>query len=183
MCIEIIKSGSFISLLNNRVVSRSEMSRAHGSVLNVCFFLRCLCLMAWSHLALSCRVQNLHLLSLFAKNCNPYSLPCTGLRTVLGCPCPSPKGWCRADQGAGSVCLYFSLSAFCMVSLSRRGCRGAGGTEYMECVSESAWLPWCVHASCHGSADFSSYWLCSGFCCRSLVACCIIRAAWVGGGT
>jgi len=41
----------------------------------------------------------------------------------------------------------------------------------MECVLESAWLAWCVHVSCHGSADFSLCWLCSGFCWRSLVAC------------
>ena len=122
--------------------------------------------------------------SLFAKNCSPCSFPCTGPKTVLVCPCPSPKGWYQADQGADSlaVCIYFSLSDLCMASLSWWGCRGAGGAVCMECVSESAWLAWCVHASCHGSADFSLSWLCSGFGCRSLVACCIVRAAWVGGG-
>jgi len=41
----------------------------------------------------------------------------------------------------------------------------------VECVSESAWLAWCVHVSWHDSADFSLYWICSGFCCRSSVAC------------
>jgi hypothetical protein len=104
--------------------------------------------------------------SLFAKNCSPCSLPCTGPKTVLVCPCPSPKGWYRTDQESDSVCIYSSLSEFFMVSLSRRGCRDAGGAVCMECVSESAWLAWCVHVSWHGSAG-----LCSEFCCRSSVAC------------
>ena len=45
----------------HRVVSWGGICHAHGSALDVCFFLRCPCLMAWSHLALLCRVQNLHL--------------------------------------------------------------------------------------------------------------------------
>ena len=150
MCVEIIKSGSFISLLNNRVVSRSEMSRAHGSVLNVCFFLRCLCLMAWSHLALSCRVQNQHLQLLVCQELQSMLTPLHRSGDRAGMPVSFPEG-----IRAGSVCLYFSLSEFCMVSLSWWGCRGTGGAVCMECVSESAWFAWCFHLSCHGSADFS----------------------------
>jgi len=137
------------------VVSRSEMSRAHGSVLNVCFFLWCPCLMAWSHLALSCRVQNLHLQLLVCQKLQSVLTPLHRSEDSAGMPVSFPKGWCQANQGAGSVCLYFSLSEFCMVSLSWWGCRGVGGAVCMECVSESAWLAWCVHVSWHGSADFS----------------------------
>jgi len=106
-----------------------------------------------------------------AKNCMSCSLPCTGPRTVPVCPCPSPKGWYRANKEAGAACSYFSLSEFCGDSLSFRGCCAAGGTLYMECVSESVWLSRCIHVSSHGSANFCACLLRSKFCCRSSVSC------------
>ena len=48
----------------------------------------------------------------------------------------------------------------------------AGGAVCMECVTRSAGLAGCLHASSHGSADFSGCRLCSRFCCRSSFTCC-----------
>jgi len=86
-------------------------------------------------------------------------------------PVSFPEGMVSGRPRSGLSMPIFSLSEFCMVSLSWWACRGAGGAVCMECVLESAWLAWCVHVSWHGSADFSLCWLCSGFCCRSSVAC------------
>jgi len=51
----------------HRVESWGEMSRAHGSAQDICLCLQCLCLMMWSPLAISCRVQNLHLYLLVCR--------------------------------------------------------------------------------------------------------------------
>ena len=58
----------------------------------------------------------------------------------------------------------------------RRGCvHGeyvAGGAVCMECVTRSARLAGCLHASSPGSVDFSCSRFCSEFCYRSSCPCC-----------
>ena len=108
MCIEIIKSGSFISLLTNQVVSRSEMSRAHGSVLNVCFFWLCPYLMAWSHLALSCLVQNLHLQLLVCQKLQSVLTPLHMSEDCAGMLVSFPEGMVSGRPRSGlSMPIFF----------------------------------------------------------------------------
>jgi len=109
MCVEIIKSGSFISLLNNRLSSRSKMSCAHGSILSVCFFLRCLCLIAWSHLALSCRVQNLYLHLLVYQKLQSMFTPLHLSECRAGMPVSFPEGMVSGRPRSGLSMPIFSI--------------------------------------------------------------------------
>jgi len=84
------------------------MSRAHGSVLNVCFFLRCLCLMAWSHLALLCRVRNLHLQLRICQKLQSMLIPLHRSEDRAGMPVSFPEGMVSGRPRSGlSMPIFF----------------------------------------------------------------------------
>jgi len=106
-------------------------------------------------------------------------LPCTGPRTVPVCPCPSPKGWYRADQEAGASSSFFSLGAFCRDSLTFWGCRAKGGALCLCCVSETLRLSGYILVLGHVSDNLCARALHSENCCRSSVSSrgCCVRSA------
>jgi len=72
------------------------------------YFLRCLCLMAWSHLALSCRVQNLHLHLFVCQKLQPMLTPLHRSEDHAGMPVSFPKGMVMGRPRSGlSMPIFF----------------------------------------------------------------------------
>ena len=78
------------------------------SVLDVCFFLRCLCLMAWSHLAISCRVKDLHLQLLVCQKLQFVLTPLHRSEDRAGMPVSFPEGMVSGRPRSGlSMSVFF----------------------------------------------------------------------------
>ena len=93
----------------------------------------------------------------------PCSVPCSGPRTERACPCPSPKGWCRENQGVSSKdcpsisawpCGCCSVYCFAWAIRSSLGGGLCAPRLWMMCVSmfPSVRLPAFVSSMLHNDA-------------------------------
>jgi len=112
---------SFRVATPHRVVSWGGMSRAHGSALDDCFCLRCPCLMVWSHLVLSCRVQNLHLQLLVCQKLQSVLTPLHRSEDRASMPVSFPEGMESGRPRSGlSMHIFFIEKVFHGITVKAR---------------------------------------------------------------